>query len=366
MKQAVIVLPTYNERENIKTLIPEIFRIGKNIKNWELYILVADDNSPDNTGDEVNQLKKKYNNLDLISGEKRGLGNAYKRGFSYALEKLHPNTIFEMDADWSHDPSLIPHFLKKIDEGAEFVIGSRYIKGGSIPPDWELYRKIFSFVGNIVIRLGFMKLSIHDWTTGYRAIRSDFIRQILDSLEAYNNYVFQIAVLDRAIKQNLRIAEVPLNFKERHKGYSKINSFQYIADTLRYVFFHSSFVKFCIVGVIGFIINSIGLEVFYQAGFSPGIAAAIGAEFAIVSNFMLNNFWSFSHKKITHKTDYLPKFLQFNSVSLGSVLIQLVVVGLGTHFFGDHTRFLFLVMAVFFFVIPYSYFMYNRVIWKHK
>lgn len=365
MKKAVIILPTYNERENVKTLVPKIFDVGKQIPNWELEILVVDDSSPDKTADEVKTMQKKFKNLHLLSGIKKGLGNAYIRGFLYVIEHFDPDIIFEMDADWSHDPALLPLFLEKIDNGADFVVGVRYIKGGSIPQEWELHRKLFSILGNLVIRFGFMKLKIHDWTNGFRAIRTSFIKQTLPELHGHNNYVFQIAVLDNAIKRNLTIVEVPINFKERHKGYSKINNIQYIVDILKYVFFHSSFIRFCIVGFIGFIINALVLELFYQFGFTPAIAAAVGAEFSIISNFTLNNFWSFSHKKIKQTTDYLPKFIKFNTVSLGSIIIQAVVVGTGTYFFGNETRFFFLVMGIVFFIIPYSYFMYNRFIWRH-
>jgi dolichol-phosphate mannosyltransferase len=203
-------------------------------------------------------------------------------------------------------------------------------------------------------------------TNGYRAIRTSFLPAIMNHLKNYNGYVFQIALLDKAVKHHVKIAEVPIQFKERASGKSKISAFRYIYDILTYIFFHSSFVKFGIVGFIGFAINLAGLEIFYRFGFTPAIAAAIGAEISIVSNFLFNNFWSFSHKKIPHKTHYLPKFVHFNALSLGSIVIQFIVVGLGTSIFGNHTRILFLLISVVFFIMPYSYFMYNRFIWKGK
>lgn len=366
MKTGVIVLPTYNERDNLKTIIPEIFQKTSNISNWNIGILVVDDSSPDGTVVLLEELKKKYKKLHYITGKKEGLGKAYVRGFSHLLKSDTPDVIFEMDADWSHDPNAIPQFLKKIDEGADIVIGTRYIKGGSIPQDWEFHRKLFSFVGNLIVRVGFMHLSVHDWTNGYRAIKSTFLKEILDHLSNYNGYVFQIALLDKAVKNNLKISEIPIQFNERASGASKINSARYIYDIFSYIFIHSTFIKFAIVGAFGFLINIIGLEIFFQYGLTAGTAAAIGAELSIISNFILNNAWSFSHKKINTKHSLLSKFIQFNIVSAGSIVIQFIVVETGTYFFGVGTRFVFLFIAVVFFIIPYSYFMYNRFIWKSK
>ena len=365
MKKAVIILPTYNEAENVSTLIPAIFSQQSFSKNWKLYIVVVDDNSPDQTAAKVINLQKKYSALYLITGKKRGLGRAYIRGFKYAIEKIHPDVIFEMDGDWSHSPKLIPEFIKRIDAGADFIIGSRYIPGGAIPAEWALHRKILSYLGNIIIRLGFMKLKIHEWTNGYRAIRTVFLKKIIDELDPFNGYVFQIAVLDRAVKQNISIIEIPVQFKERKSGRSKISSGKYIFDIFLYIFLNSSFIKFAFVGFTGFIVNALGLEFFYRVGFTPAVAAALGGELATVSNFMWNNLWSFKHKKIAHDRGLIPKFAQFNAVAIGAIAIQAIVVGLGTILFGDQTRFVFLVLAVTIFVIPYSYFMYNKFIWKH-
>jgi len=361
MEKSVVVIPTYNSKRSIIKLIKEIFKYVPEGK-----IIVVDDNSPDGTANTVKELQKTFTNLHLIQGKKEGLGRAYLRGFMYAIDNLKADLIFEMDADGSHDPHLIPQFLYKIDEGADFVIGSRYIPGGSIPANWQPHRKIFSFIGNLIIRIGFMDLSHHEWTNGNRAIKAEFIKKIMNHLSNYNGYVFQIAILDKARKNHLNIVEIPQNFKDREFGSSKIDSLQYIYDILQYVFQHSSFIKFCIVGFIGFMINAIGLEVFYRYGFSASVAAAIGAEFSIISNFLLNNFWSFSHKKIAHKKHYIPQFIRFNTISLGSVAIQFVVVGVGTHFFGDSKRLIFLIVAVVFFIVPYSYFMYNKFVWGKK
>src|SRR3989344_1126529 len=150
----VVINPTYNEKGNIERLITileeEVF---PKIKNHEMHILVADDNSPDGTGKIVEDLTKKYKNLHLVTGPKQGLGAAYVRAMTFAIEKLDADVMFEMDADFFHDPHKIPEFLQKIDEGYDMAIGTRYSGGGSIPANWGLHRKAFSKVANMIIRV---------------------------------------------------------------------------------------------------------------------------------------------------------------------------------------------------------------------
>jgi len=296
MKKAFIILPTYNEAGNIEKVIDRIFIQQKETKIWEINILIVDSQSIDGTEKIVKKLQKKYTRLYLLSTTKQGLGKAYIDGFSYVIEKFNPYLIFEMDADLSHNPNLIPKFFEKIEKGADFVVGSRYIKGGSIPKEWGMHRKVFSIMGNLIARFGFMKLKITDWTSGYRAIKAWLVKQALPHLKNYSGYVFQVAFLDFAIKNKAKIEEVPLNFFERKYGVSKINSPQYIIETLIYIFLNSDFIKFIIVGFLGFVID-FGLLYFFinKIHISTSkvwLAQAISAEIAIINNFFLNNFWS--------------------------------------------------------------------------
>ena len=364
--RVAFILPTYNERKNIGLLLEALLKISKKHKQYDFKTLVVDDNSPDGTGKIVREYIKKNPSIHLITGSKKGLGIAYVRGMKYAVEKFKADIFFEMDADLSHDPKLIPLFLAKIEDGADLVIGSRYIKGGSIPKNWAFHRKIFSIFGNLIVRFGLMIPKVREWSSGYRAIKSGVFKKVSKGLKQYPGYTFQIAFLHRAIQSGFNVVEIPLNFIDRRYGKSKFIPIDYISNVLLYIFLNSSFIRFCIVGGIGFIINIIGLEVFYSLGLRPGSAAALGAEFSIISNFFLNNFWAFSHKKIKREANLFKKFLQFNTVSIGAIIIQLIVVGLGTSIFGDQTRFIFLVLAIVVFIIPYSYFMYNKFIWKTK
>ncbi len=377
MKKALVVLPTYNEAENLKTLIPAIFEQQKKLSNWDLQILVVDSFSKDGTKKLLEEFSKKYKGrFFYILKPKKGLGRAYYEGFSYAISNIKPYVVFEMDADWSHDPKKIPEFLRQIEKGADFVIGSRYIKGGSIPKDWAFHRKLFSVLGNIIIRLGFAKPYITDWTSGFRAIRVWVVNKLLREVKGYNSYVFQVALLDKTLKLGARVVEVPINFKDRTKGRSKINSFQYIVHTLLYTFLNSSFIRFVIVGSIGFLIDFISTYSFITyVRMSKPLASSLGGEIAVVSNFILNNFWSFRHKRIKGGTfSYLKSFVKFNFIALGSVIIQYLGMYFALKLFGDFvfgflnfsisSWMVYKVAVIAIFVIPYSYFMYNRVVWK--
>jgi len=136
MKKAVIVIPTYNEKQNVARLVEHIFDCVKEKNNWEICVLIVDSQSPDGTQDIIEELIKRYPKLHLLKTKKEGLGKAYIHGFLYAIKYLNPFVLFEMDADLSHDPKIIPAFLERIEKGADFVIGSRYIKDGSIPENW--------------------------------------------------------------------------------------------------------------------------------------------------------------------------------------------------------------------------------------
>lgn len=371
----VVILPTYNEKGNIEKMIrvleEEIF---PKIKNHKMSILVADDNSPDGTADEVKKLMKKWDNISLNTGKKQGLGAAYVRAMSYAIETMKADVMFEMDADFFHDPKKIPDFMEKIDEGYDFVVGTRYSHGGAIPKSWGLHRKIFSIVGNLVVRSILMRFYINDWTGGYRAIRKEVFLKEKKNLDKFKGYTFQVAFLHKAVHDGFKIAEVPFQATDRVTGRSKIAPFEYITDLLGYVIVaraielvYSPFLKYAITGFFGYLINAIALEVFKQ-GFHlhAGVAALVGAELAVIWNFFVNNFWAFNQYKITNPFKVLLKFPQFNLISAGSVVIISTVVFVGTHLFGDTliVRQISLILAIGLFVIPYSYSMYNIFIWK--
>ncbi len=371
----VIVIPTYNEKGNIERLITVLQNdVFPKIKNHKMSILVADDTSPDGTADVVRDLMKKWKNIDLSIGEKKGLGAAYVRGMSYAIEHMNADILFEMDADGQHPPEKIPEFLQKIDEGYDFVIGTRYSGGGSIPANWPLQRKAFSVIGNIIIRTILMRFYIHDWTGGYRAIRKEVFLKEKNKIKSFKGYTFQVAFLHKAIQDHYTVTEVPFKFTDRTLGDSKIAAIETILDILQYAIVervielrYSPFTKYAITGFVGYIINAISLEFFADiVRLHPFFAAILGAEFAIIWNFIVNNSWAFAKHKIEVPTKILLKFLQFNLVSLGSVLINSSIIFIATHLFGNTptVRQIALILAIGLFVVPYSYTMYNIFIWK--
>ena len=178
--KACIVLPTYNERENIGELLKALLRVFQKIKGFNMHILVVDDNSPDGTASIVRKFSKKHKNIHLIMGEKKGLGVAYIRGFNYAINKLRTDVTFQMDADLSHVPNLIPRFLNEIKNGYDVIIGGRYIEGGGTP-DWSLNRKLLSKGANTLAKLATGIANVHDFTSGYRAIRVSYLKIFFDN-----------------------------------------------------------------------------------------------------------------------------------------------------------------------------------------
>jgi len=222
-----MIIPTYNESLNIKKLLDYIYDKDHTReyekRNIDMNVLVVDDNSPDGTSEVVKEYQKKNSSVNLLVRQnKEGLGAAYIHGMSHALNTLHPHILFEMDADLSHNPKYIVPMIDKIREGADFVIGSRYIKGGSIPDNWGFTRKATSRSANAYARtlLGFR--DVHDCTGGYRAIRASFLREIdLNSMNI-KGYVFQISLLNQVILHKGNIQEVAIAFEDRTNGTSKM------------------------------------------------------------------------------------------------------------------------------------------------
>ena len=215
--EASIIIPTYNERDNIGILINEIMKV-KDDNNLVLEVIVVDDNSYDGTVEVVEGLMRKYDCIKLLRRpRKMGLGSAYKDGFKLSTKPI----IVTMDADLSHDPKVLPSMVEPIHNSqADIVLGSRYIEGGAIE-GWPLKRRIISKGANFLARL-ILGLEVKDTTTGYRAYRREVFKQIT-KMSRRNYFDFQIEVLYLAKKYNWRVAEVPITFRDRSRGKSKFN-----------------------------------------------------------------------------------------------------------------------------------------------
>lgn len=393
MDKIVIVMPSYNEAENMPRMIEELF--GKEfpqIKDAEMHLLVVDDNSPDGTGNLVKERQSKYENLHLLTGEKKGLGWAYIRGFKYAMEKLGADAVMEMDADFQHPTRFVKDMVKAYLDGADYVIGSRYIKGGSVPSQWALSRRMVSFFGNLFIRLVLLKPKIHDLTTGFRLMR---VKGVLDKIDLDNlmepeRFAYKVDLLYQCIKNAKKTVEVPLEFAPRAKEKSKFNPKEMISTFKVAIILgikdKQKFIKFGTVGFIGYIINAVGLELLSGTPVTLSVAsyfvplknsilafvsepsawaAGFAAELAIINNFTFNNIWTFKEEKITGPLKLIRKFLEFNLAALGSVVIQFVVIGIMVYLLGD-TRLIrqLGILVSLPLVLSFNYTMYNLFIWK--
>lgn len=366
MKKFTILLPTYNESGNIETLLKKVVEVLGRIKNYQNHIVVIDDYSPDGTGEIVKRLSKRYGNITLLSKKKEGLGAACIYGIKYALETLHSDIIMQMDADWSHNPNLIPQFISHIENGSDFVIGSRYIKGGAIPGNWGVERKLFSIFGNLWVRFGLGMRNPHDWSSGFRAMKGLVAEKVHRGLAKYSGYTFQIAFLFRVKKAGFKVSEIPLVFVDRVYGKSKFPAFDYIKNVTLFVITNSTLIKYLIIGIAGFSIQTVISKLLVSMGLFEGLSVAIGSLFAIVANFLGNNFWTFNSHAIVGTAQLVKKFIHFLATSIGAVIIQGVVVSLGV-LFTPIPWFWLMVFAIVCLVIPYNYFIYNRFIWKtHK
>lgn len=212
----VIILPTYNERENIGPLIEEIFLLLSKI-----HILVVDDNSPDGTAAVVKELQAQYSNLSLLERPmKNGLGGAYIEAFKKILADNEVENIIMMDADFSHNPKYLFQIIAEA-EGYGLVIGSRYIKDGGIAK-WELWRKILSSGGNFYVRI-LLGRRVHDWTGGFNCIKADYLRKINLSKIDLSGYAFIMGIKYFLIKADAKVKEIPIIFEARRGGESKLS-----------------------------------------------------------------------------------------------------------------------------------------------
>jgi len=314
----------------------------------------------------------------LVNPEKGGIGSAYVKGFKHAIDKLGADVLIEFDGDFQHPPETIPVMLSEIDGGADYVLGSRKIAGGSNPKGWGFKRVFFSEFGGLVARFVLffptkMFFKVTDPTTGLKASRVKGFVEKMDMDHLYSKkFGYKLEFLYKMIKLGAKVKEIPLKFQIRKEGESKIAP-DTAKDIFRSVFLlrlndqaTQSFIKFGVVGFVGFLVNAAGLEIFFRFGLSPALSAAFGAELAIISNFTWNNLWTFSGNKIKGIKNIAKKFFTFNLTSIGAVIIQFIVVGIGTLLTGDQWRQLWLIIAIGFFIIPYNWMMYNTFIWKKK
>ncbi len=228
-KKGCVVIPTYNEAGNIRSLLERLEAVFENIPEYDMHIVVADDKSPDGTSAIVEEVAKSYGNVHLAVGDREGMGAAYVRAFKGMMEEYE--VIFTMDADFSHPPEMVPEFLKKIEEGCDVVIGSRYVKGGGAP-DWPVQRRLISSFANVMARVVAGLYSVHDCTSNYRAIRTSVLRNVPFERVSNKGYAFVTTTLWEYLRLKARVCEIPLIFYDRKKGETKLGS----SDVIEFFF----------------------------------------------------------------------------------------------------------------------------------
>ena len=217
--KSLVIIPTYNERENIKWIVPEILKFQEGF-----HILIVDDNSPDGTGKVADELSQKFaHKVYVLHREKKeGLGRAYIAGFRWGLKRGY-DFIFEMDADGSHSPEYLPKMLKKAEEDCDLVIGSRYCEGRLSVQNWDLKRVFLSVGANIYARI-ITGVPVSDATAGFKCFRKGVLEAIdLDEVIS-EGYSFQIEMNWRAHRLGFKIEEIPIIFYERRHGKSKLSA----------------------------------------------------------------------------------------------------------------------------------------------
>lgn len=371
--KVAIVIPTYNEEENIGLIIDAIHEEEKLISD-RVVVVIVDGNSTDKTSEIVKGRGILVDNIYLINEkEKSGLGAAYVRGMKYSMETLHADAIVEMDADFQHDPKDIKRLIAKINEGYDYVIGSRYVHGGSIPKSWAFHRKFLSYVGNLFSRLVLFFPEIHDVTSGFRISRSSVISKVnLDLLEE-KAYTYKIQLLYEMRKAGARLSEIPIKFGLRDRGDSKMET-ENILVSLKIVLMlrlreSAYFLKFLIVGMLGLLTQTATFfSMVLFGGIDPSYALLPSFVLSAFVTFSLNNLWSFKDRKIIEIKEKISKFGIFLLVNVGSYLIQRSCIeGAKLVFKGSVLPILLIGFPLGIVIgLVWNYTFYSRIVWNKK
>ncbi len=392
MKKVVVVAPTYNEKNSIEKLTRLVLDQNGKLPGFDIHVLVVDSHSPDGTGEIVQRLVKENNKVHFLDIHERGLGRAIIKGYEYAMEELKADVLMQIDADLQHDPNEIPLFLQKIEEGYEYIQGSRYVKGGE--NNISITRQIFSFGASFACRLLTGIWKIRDFTPSYKA----YTRQLYERIDKSHipwqgtTFLIQPAAVVEAFRAGAKTCEVPIKFQNRRADKSKNEVANYVIDILGYglevrlsnwgiklpVLFwvrrSKTFIKFGMVGLIGtFVDFAIYKILIRNIGFVPPNAKLVSTIIAIQTNFTLNNGWTFRNRKTKNKL--WQRLFLYNLVSSGGIFISYGIVYSLHGLYGDgqvHFGNIGLAYNNFFFfatippVMIWNFFMNHFVTWRHE
>jgi dolichol-phosphate mannosyltransferase len=372
MKKVLVIIPTYNEAQNIEQVISGVERVAARLRSYTFSLLIVDDNSPDGTAKHVKALQKRYDNIHLLSGNKAGLGRASIRGLTHALKLGEFDAFIMMDGDLSHNPTDIPVLLKVLNTGADYVIGSRYVSGGVIAGDWPLNSRIANFVARKLVGI---TGNVTDITGGFKAIRAEALADIdLGSLND-RGYIFQVSLLHAFLRKGFRVQEVPITFANRSHGISKlktrdITEFLYRAYKLNPNAPIQRIVRFGIVGACGAVVNLAILTFLVKlVHVEVLISAAIAIEGSILFNFFLNHRYTFKgygSYPVQSRSESLHTLLirlgKFNIGALGGATISFTTFTL--LFKLAHTNYFLADIIAIGVATSWNYWMSTRFVWK--
>ena len=315
------VIPTYNEADNITLLLQ---RLSELYEDPNMLFLVVDDESPDGTGHLVREFAGKDDRVRLLEGKKRGLGAAYVRGITHAMDQLGADVVIQMDADFSHDPVDAGRLVARVAADADVAIGSRYFPGGSVDESWGFRRRQLSLWGNRLARWIAGLKGVRDCTAGFKAIRSSALRAAKVGEITVLGYAFQVALLHRLLHAGARVVEEPIYFRDRERGVTKLGmdsmlEFFYHIWWLRLTS-HRTFIKFCLTGLSGVFVNLGSFQLLTALGVHRYLASPIAIELSIISNFLVNNYWTFADRTLVGGKRI--RGLKFNVVSLLSLAVS--------------------------------------------
>lgn len=392
MKIISVVLPTYNEKANIENTVARVLEQEKNLLGWQIHIVIADDiRSSDGTDTLAQKLQAKNNRIHMIKVAP-GLGVGLIEGHQYAIKHFHPDILAQLDADGQVETDVLKELVKGIEQGYDFVIGSRLIEGGH--NKLSLSRRLFTLGSSLFCKLVMGPKDIREFTNSARAFTPQIFKKInLNRLPwREKTFIIQPAFLNEMIQAGAKYKEVPLTFKNRLEGYSKNKVFNYTYDVITYcldIRLHKwgfniplfklsrkakTPVKFGLVGFIGTMVDFLFYKIFINFfGIPPATSKGFSTEVAIINNFLLNNFWTFRYRKT--KINLWQKLGIFNLVSLGGLAIGVLIVKYLHIIYGDgfvnigfrklaYNNFYF--FATIFPVMFWNFLINHFVTWRHQ
>ena len=315
------VIPTYNEALNIT---PLLLRLTELHPGADTAFLVVDDESPDGTGRLVREFAAADGRVHLLEGPRRGFGRACVRGMIHALEVLGADVVVQMDADFSHDPADAARLLARVVGGADVAIGSRYVAAGAIDPSWHVGRRLLSRWGNRLARWVAGVRGVQDCTAGFKAVRAAALKAAKVEEVRASGHTFQIELLHRLVRSGARVVEEPIYFRDRRHGQTKLGAgslLEFFCSVWRLrLTGHPVFIRYCLTAFVGLLVNIGSFRLLLELGLHKFLASPIAIEVSIISNFLMNNYWTFADRTLVGRTRI--RGLKFNLVALGALTLN--------------------------------------------